>query len=65
VLLYVLACLLCCIDAFLQAAVAATGEDNVEVYHASFTPLEWQLSLSAGAEGRQDAACYVKVSSDL
>lgn len=34
-----------------------SGEDNVEVYHSAFTPLEWQL-----IPERPQNACYVKVS---
>ena len=32
------------------------GEDNVEVFHSAFTPLEWQLNSE-----RPQNACYVKV----
>ena len=32
------------------------GEENVEVFHSAFTPLEWQLNSE-----RPRNACYVKV----
>lgn len=32
------------------------GEENVEVFHSAFTPLEWQLNSQ-----RPQNACYVKV----
>ncbi|CAM9201887.1 unnamed protein product [Laminaria digitata] len=37
-------------------AIDNLGEENVEVYHSAFTPLEWQLNLE-----RPQNACYVKV----
>ena len=36
--------------------LSTTGEDNVEVFHSAFTPLEWQLNSE-----RPQNACYVKV----
>lgn len=36
--------------------VVHAGEDNVEVYHSAFTPLEWHLNTA-----RPQNACYVKV----
>ncbi|CAM9299529.1 unnamed protein product, partial [Sphacelaria rigidula] len=36
------------------------GEDNLEVYHSAFTPLEWQLN-----QKRHQNACYVKAVCDM
>lgn len=36
--------------------LSTTGEENVEVFHSAFTPLEWQLNSE-----RPQNACYVKV----
>eukprot|EP01006_Ploeotia_vitrea_P031431 TRINITY_DN63758_c0_g3_i1.p1 TRINITY_DN63758_c0_g3~~TRINITY_DN63758_c0_g3_i1.p1 ORF type:complete len:507 (-),score=82.78 TRINITY_DN63758_c0_g3_i1:277-1797(-) len=38
-----------------EDAKAKFGEDNLEVYHTNFTPLEWTLP------GREDTACYCKL----
>jgi thioredoxin reductase (NADPH) len=42
-----------------EMAIAKFGEDQVEVYHQSFTPLEWTLS-----SGRPENSCYAKLICD-
>lgn len=39
-----------------EAAIAKFGEENIEVYHSNFTPLEWTV-----VEGRPQNACYAKL----
>eukprot|EP00752_Nemacystus_decipiens_P009129 g8153.t1 len=41
-------------------AIMNLGEENVEVFHSAFTPLEWQLNSE-----RPQNACYVKAVCDL
>ncbi|KAF1329890.1 Thioredoxin reductase 1, partial [Globisporangium splendens] len=44
-----------------EASIEKFGEDNLEIYHQNFTPLEWSLS----SETRPAAStCYVKVICD-
>eukprot|EP00904_Undaria_pinnatifida_P007514 jgi/Undpi1/3893/HiC_scaffold_16.g07261.m1 len=43
-----------------EEAIDKLGEDNVEVFHSAFTPLEWQLNSE-----RPQNACYVKAVCDL
>lgn len=38
-----------------EKAIEKFGEDNIEVFHARFTPLEWTVP------GRADNACYIKL----
>ncbi|CAM9318275.1 unnamed protein product, partial [Discosporangium mesarthrocarpum] len=40
-----------------EEAAEKLGEENLEVYHSSFTPLEWELN-----PDRHRNACYVKAS---
>lgn len=43
-----------------EASIEKLGEENLEIYHQSFTPLEWSLS-----DARPGASsCYVKVICD-
>lgn len=39
-----------------EEAVKKYGKDNVDVFHTSFKPLEWEL-----VESREDAVCYTKL----
>lgn len=39
-----------------EEAIQIYGEDNIEVYHQSFTPLEWNLNYE-----REKGECYCKV----
>jgi thioredoxin reductase (NADPH) len=42
-----------------EDAIAKHGEEGVEVYHSSFTPLEWSLTA-----GRPENTCYAKLVCD-
>lgn len=42
-----------------EDAISKYGENNIEVYHSSFTPLEWSLS-----NGRAENSCYAKLICD-
>ncbi|KAL6055650.1 Thioredoxin reductase 1, cytoplasmic [Balamuthia mandrillaris] len=42
-----------------EAAIAKFGEENIEVYHTYYKPLEWTVS------HRDDNACYVKLVCNL
>ena len=42
-----------------EDAIAKFGKDNIEVYHSSFTPLEWSLTV-----GRPENTCYAKLVCD-
>eukprot|EP01102_Stenamoeba_stenopodia_P011605 TRINITY_DN3585_c0_g1_i1.p1 TRINITY_DN3585_c0_g1~~TRINITY_DN3585_c0_g1_i1.p1 ORF type:complete len:423 (-),score=96.78 TRINITY_DN3585_c0_g1_i1:314-1582(-) len=42
-----------------DAAIRIFGEDNIEVYHSYFRPLEWNIS------GRPDNVCYCKIITNL
>ena len=45
-----------------EAAIALYGDDNIEVYHSSFEPLEWSpLRQSSRQVERPRYACYVKL----
>eukprot|EP01138_Halocafeteria_seosinensis_P012862 gb/GECG01013139.1/.p1 GENE.gb/GECG01013139.1/~~gb/GECG01013139.1/.p1 ORF type:complete len:618 (+),score=95.37 gb/GECG01013139.1/:1-1854(+) len=39
-----------------EQAIEEFGEDNIEVYHTNFKPLEWELN-----HDRPDNACYTKL----
>ena len=39
-----------------EAAVEKFGEDNIEVYHTEFKPLEWAYN-----KARPETSCYVKL----
>ncbi|CAB1121526.1 unnamed protein product [Ectocarpus sp. CCAP 1310/34] len=43
-----------------EDAIETLGEENVEVFHSAFTPLEWQMNSE-----RPQNACYVKAVCDL
>lgn len=43
-----------------EASIEKFGEANLEIYHQSFTPLEWSLSTTRAAAG----SCYLKVICD-
>ncbi|CAM9141109.1 unnamed protein product [Ectocarpus sp. 4 AP-2014] len=43
-----------------EDAIETLGEENVEVFHSAFTPLEWQMN-----SARPQNACYVKAVCDL
>jgi thioredoxin reductase (NADPH) len=43
-----------------EASIEKYGEENLEIYHQNFTPLEWSLSSDREAAG----SCYVKVICD-
>jgi len=45
-----------CIGYSEEAAIATFGEENIEVYHSNFTPLEWTV-----VESRPQGACYAKL----
>ena len=47
-----------CIGMTEEAAIAALGDDNVEVYHSEYTPLEWTVS------ARGSERCYAKLICD-
>jgi len=47
-----------CVGLSEEEAVAAHGEENIEVYHSFFTPLEWKLT------ERSEANCYAKLVCD-
>ena len=42
-----------------EDAISRHGEDNIEVYHTNFWPLEWTLN-----HDRPDNACYAKLVCD-
>ena len=42
-----------------EDAIAKFGKDSIEVYHSSFTPLEWSLTA-----GRPENTCYAKLVCD-
>jgi thioredoxin reductase (NADPH) len=44
-----------------EASIEKFGEDNLEIYHQNFTPLEWSLS---SATRPAASSCYVKVICD-
>lgn len=44
-----------CVGFAEEAATRLFGEDNIEVYHTYFRPLEWNIS------GRPDNVCYAKI----
>jgi thioredoxin reductase (NADPH) len=48
-----------CVGFAEDAAIRIFGEDNIEVYHSYFRPLEWNIS------GRPDNVCYAKVITNL
>ena len=48
-----------------EAAVEAFGESNIEVYHSSFTPLEWTVVESRAAQGQCVAPRNFSVSASL
>lgn len=39
-----------------EAALAQYGEDNIDIYHSYFKPLEWNFNSE-----REDNACYTKM----
>eukprot|EP01029_Cantina_marsupialis_P002471 TRINITY_DN12302_c0_g1_i1.p1 TRINITY_DN12302_c0_g1~~TRINITY_DN12302_c0_g1_i1.p1 ORF type:complete len:599 (-),score=226.78 TRINITY_DN12302_c0_g1_i1:644-2440(-) len=39
-----------------EEAIARHGEENIEVYHSNYTPLEWSVS-----DHKPDNACYCKL----
>lgn len=39
-----------------EEAVQIYGADNIEIYHQSFTPLEWNLNYE-----REKGECYIKI----
>ena len=45
-----------CVGISEETAIAQFGEENIDVYHKSFKPLEWNFY-----ESRQNNACYCKV----
>lgn len=45
-----------CIGLSEETALARYGEENIEVYHSSFSPLEWAV-----VERRPENACYAKL----
>ena len=49
-----------CVGLSEEAAIAKYGDDNVEIYHTSFKPLEWNF-LNMQANPRPDNLCYSKV----
>lgn len=44
-----------CIGLTEEKAVAKYGEDNIQVYHSNFVPLEWTVA------HRDENACYAKL----
>ena len=45
-----------CVGLSEEAAIAAFGADNVDVFHSAFTPLEWAV-----VESRPQNKCYAKL----
>ena len=52
-----------CVGMAEEHAVEAYGEDNLEVYHTYFKPLEWQMNHDEhdGVAHREDNSCFIKV----
>jgi thioredoxin reductase (NADPH) len=48
-----------CVGLSEEAAIARYGEENLDIYHSSFTPLEWTV-----VEARPQNACYAKLIAD-
>lgn len=53
-----------CVGYSEDEAVSKLGEDNVEVYHREFQPLEWSLSHERGASNAFTKAIVDKVNSN-
>lgn len=45
-----------CVGLSEDDAIAKYGQENIEVYHREFVPLEWSLSM-----GRSHHSCFAKV----
>ncbi len=45
-----------CVGLSEEAAIAAHGEENVDIFHSYFTPLEWSI-----VEARPQGKCYAKI----
>ena len=53
-----------CVGLTEEAAIAAYGNDNVEVYHQYFTPLEWRVVTSARRKRQEGYAKLIVHSAD-
>ena len=53
-----------CVGLTEEAAIAAYGDENVEVYHQYFTPLEWRVVTSARRKAQEGYAKLIVHSAD-
>lgn len=56
-----------CVGLSEEDAIAKHGEENLEVYHSYFKPLEWTTNHDehGGVAVREDNICFLKLICDL